>query len=135
MGEKPRRIGLSISEGGLSFTGAPAWGSRSVGILDSCVTSKKIQLTRYPSPDVGLARIGCLPANGTSRFYIQCITDSPAAVLALLYGNMDAHLIGIEVTQLLLKLKAPAEKQQPPAKAEKADARTGDFRTPDSRLH
>jgi hypothetical protein len=48
---------------------------------------------------------------------------------------MDAHLIGIEVTQLLLKLKAPAEKQQPPVKSGKADARTADFRAPDSHLH
>jgi len=53
----------------------------------------------------------------------------------MLRGNMDAHLIGIEVTQLLLNLKAPAEKQQPPVKAGKADARTGDFRKPDSHLH
>jgi hypothetical protein len=52
----------------------------------------------------------------------------------MLSGNMDAQLIGIELTQLLLKLKAPAEKQQQPAKAAKADARTGDFRTPDSHL-
>jgi hypothetical protein len=48
---------------------------------------------------------------------------------------MDAQLIGIELTQLLLKLKPPAEKQQQPAKAAKADARTGDFRAPDSHLH
>ena len=49
---------------------------------------------------------------------------------------MDAQLIGIEVTQLLLKPKAPAEKQQQaPVKAAKADARTGDFRTPELRLH
>jgi len=47
---------------------------------------------------------------------------------------MDAHLIGIEVTQLLLKLKAPAEKQQP-VKAEKADAGADDFRTPPLHLH
>jgi hypothetical protein len=53
----------------------------------------------------------------------------------MLRGNMDAHLIGIDVTQLLLKLKAPAEKQQQPAKTGKDDARTGDFRTPDSHLH
>jgi len=53
----------------------------------------------------------------------------------MLSGNMDAQLIGIELTQLLLKLKAPAKKQQQPAKAGKDDARTGDFRTPDSHLH
>ena len=64
------------------------------------------------------------------------MTDSMAAGLRLmLRAKMDAHLIGIELTQLLLKLKAPAEKQQPPAKAGKADARTGDLRTPDSHLH
>jgi hypothetical protein len=48
---------------------------------------------------------------------------------------MDAQLIGIELTQLLLKVKAPAEKQPEPAKAGKAEAKTGDFRTPDSQLH
>ena len=53
----------------------------------------------------------------------------------MLCGNMDAQLIGIELTQLLLKLKAPAEKQQQPAKAGKDDARTVDFRTPGSHLH
>ena len=39
----------------------------------------------------------------------------------MLGGLMDAHLIGIEVTQLLLKLKAPAEKPRP-IKPEKAAA-------------
>jgi hypothetical protein len=59
-----------------------------------------------------------------------------AGLRLMLCGHMDAQLIGIELTQLLLKLKAPAEKQQQqPAKAEKADARTGDFRTPESHLH
>lgn len=63
------------------------------------------------------------------------MTDSVAAGLRFtLTGSMDAHLIGIEVTQLLLKLKAPAEKQQP-VKTAKADARTGDFRTPALDLH
>ena len=63
------------------------------------------------------------------------MTDSKDEVCALWCGNMDAHLIGIEVTQLLPKLKAPAEKQQPPVKAGKADTGTADFRTPDSHLH
>jgi hypothetical protein len=35
---------------------------------------------------------------------------------------MDAHLIGIELTQLLLKLNAPGEKQGP-VKAAKAAAK------------
>lgn len=50
---------------------------------------------------------------------------------------MDAQLIGIEVTQLLLKLKAPAEKQQqaPVKAAAKDDAGTGDFRTATLHLH
>ena len=58
-----------------------------------------------------------------------------ARLRLMLSRNMDAQLIGIELTHLLLKLKAPAENQQPPAKAGKAEARTGDFRTPESRLH
>jgi len=58
-----------------------------------------------------------------------------AGLRRMLRGNMDAHLIGIEVTQLLLKPKAPAEKQQPPMKAGKVDHRTGHFRAPDSHLH
>jgi hypothetical protein len=53
----------------------------------------------------------------------------------MLSGSMDAQLIGIELTQLLLKPKAPAEKQQQPAKAAKADAKSGDFRTADSHVH
>ena len=32
-----------------------------------------------------------------------------AGLRLMLCGNMDAQLIGIELTQLLLKLKAPAE--------------------------
>lgn len=65
------------------------------------------------------------------------MTDSLAAGLRLmLRENMDAQLIGIELTQFLLKLKAPAEPQQP-TKAGKADARTkaGEFRTADLHLH
>jgi hypothetical protein len=58
-----------------------------------------------------------------------------AGLRLMLSGIMDAQLIGIELTQLLLKLKAPAKKQQRPAKAEKADARTGDCRTPESHPH
>ena len=64
------------------------------------------------------------------------MTDSmDAGPRLMLSGIMDAQLIGIELTQLLLKLKAPAEKQQQPAKAGKADAKTGDFRAPESHLH
>ena len=59
-----------------------------------------------------------------------------AGLRLILCAHMDAQLIGIEVTQLLLKPKAPAEKQQQaPVKAAKAGARTGDFRTPELRLH
>ena len=102
--------------------------------MTSCDTIKKIHTTLRAG--AALAGIWYVPPNGISRFHIQCITDSKTAGQRLmLRGNMDAHLIGIEVTQLLLNLKAPAEKQQPPVKAGKADARTGDFRKPDSHLH
>jgi len=43
-----------------------------------------------------------------------------AGLRLMLSGTMDAQLIGIELTQLLLKLKAPAEKQQQPAQGGKS---------------